>query len=90
MSNLKEPVSWHVLSVIVQTFCFDPGMGEQVCAGCGVILAERLESLEEGKFNTFDKVQNFSNIGLPSSLTQSDSLSTIIPYSEIDGNGQYL
>lgn len=69
---------------------FDPGMGEQVCAGCGVILAERLESFEEGKFNTFDKVQNFSNIGLPSSLTQSDSLSTIIPYSKIDGNGSTL
>ena len=69
---------------------FDPGMGEQVCAGCGVILAERLESLEEGKVNTFDKVQNFSNIGIPSSLTQSDSLSTIIPYSKIDGNGSTL
>ena len=69
---------------------FDLGMGEQVCAGCGVILAERLESLEEGIVNTFDKVQNFSNLGMPSSMTQFDSLSTIIPYSTIDGNGSTL
>ena len=43
---------------------FDPGMGEQVCAGCGVILAERLESLEEGKVNTFDKVQLGASVHL--------------------------
>ena len=59
LSNLKEPVSWHVLSVIVQSILFDPGMGEQVCAGCGVILAEKLESLEEGRLNTFDKCKIF-------------------------------
>jgi ribosomal protein S27E len=28
---------------------FDPGMGEQVCAGCGVILAERLSLWRRGK-----------------------------------------
>ena len=70
---------------------FDPEMGELVCRKCGIVLAEKLECLEDGVDNTLGIVQNFSNTGMPSSLAHFDKgLSTIIPYSTIDGNGSAL
>jgi len=66
----------------------DPILGEKICAGCGIVLAEGLEGLDNGSANTFNKMKDFSNPGLPSSLTQADKgLSTVISYSTVDGNG---
>jgi transcription initiation factor TFIIB len=70
---------------------FDPEMGEQVCGRCGIVLAEKLESFDDGLNNMPGTVQNSSSTGLPYSLTLFDKgLSTIIPYSTIDGNGSFL
>ena len=87
-SSIIEPqgISIMCLGCKSTEILFNPEMGEQVCRKCGIVLAEKLESLEDGVDNTLGIVQNFSNTGLPSSLAHFDKgLSTIIPYSTIDG-----
>ena len=92
-SSIIEPQGTSIMCLECKSteILFDPEMGEQVCGKCGIVLAEKLESLEDGVDNTLGIVQNFSNTGLPSSLAHFDKgLSTIIPYSTIDGNGSAL
>ena len=92
-SSIIEPQGTSIMCLGCKSreILFDPAMGEQVCGKCGIVFAEKLESLEDGLDNTLGTVQNFSNSGLPSSLTHFDKgLSTIIPYSKIDGNGSAL
>lgn len=92
-SNIIEPHGTSIMCLECKSteVLFDREMGELVCRKCGIVLVEKLESLEDALDNTLGAVQNFSNTGLPSSLAHFDKgLSTIIPYSTIDGNGSAL
>jgi len=70
---------------------FDPEMGEKICQDCGIVLAEKIESSESEINRKFEKERSGFHTGMGSSLTQVDKgLSTIIPYSKVDGNGVSL
>lgn len=69
---------------------FDPEKGEMVCQNCGIVLAEKLETIEN-EINPKIGLSKTEHIGMPSSLAQVDQgLSTVIPYSTVDGNGAVL
>jgi len=69
---------------------FDPEKGERVCQSCGVVVAEKLEYSENETDPNFG-LSKKEHIGMPSSLAQVDKgLSTVIPYSRVDGNGAVL
>jgi transcription initiation factor TFIIB len=68
---------------------FVPQSGERVCEGCGIVLAEKLESEVDQGINFETKTGGHT--GLPSSLALADrGLSTVIPYLVKDVNGVAL
>lgn len=74
-----------------QNILFDPEKGEKICQDCGVVLAEKIESFESDMNRRFEKEHSGFYTGTGSSLTQVDKgLSTVIPYSKVDGNGMSL
>jgi hypothetical protein len=77
-SDIIEPQGTSIMCLEYKSteILFDPEMGEQVCGKCGIVLAEKLESLEDGLDKTLGAMQNFSNTGLPSSLMHFDKLAS--------------
>ena len=65
-SGIIEPQGTSIMCLECKSteILFDPEMGKQVCGKCGIVLAEKLESLEDGLDNTLGTVQNFSNTRL--------------------------
>lgn len=69
---------------------FDAERGEKLCSNCGVVLAEGVET-DDLELDTKGRMDATLHNGVSSSLMNYDKgLSTVIPFSNTDGNGVAL